>query len=343
MKKLLNTLYITSPDKYLSLDGQNVVIYCGDDIVGRLPLHNLESIVTLGYTGASPALMGACVKNNISLCFLTSSGRFLARVTGEANGNVILRRQQYRLADDVSNSQKIAKNIILGKVYNSRMVIERATRDYPMRVDLQKFKEKSQLLYNSFDKIKNSTQPSELRGLEGECATVYFSVFDDLILQQKESFFFNGRNKRPPLDNVNAMLSFAYTLLSGMCASALETVGLDSYVGFFHTDRPGRTSLALDIVEELRSVFADRFVLSMINKRIVNTSGFTRKENGAVIMDDDTRKAFLSNWQQKKQEIITHPYLNEKVEWGVVPFVQAMLLARYIRGDIDEYPPFLYK
>lgn len=343
MKKLMNTLYITSPDRYLSLDGENVVILEKENEIGRIPLHNLEGIVTFGYTGASPALMGACAKRNISLIFLTSNGRFLAKVTGEVRGNVTLRKQQYRLSDNNYDCTKIARNFIIGKIYNSRMIIERATRDYSLRLDCNKLKAKSELLKSSIDMLKNCNNCEQIMGVEGESATVYFSVFDDLILQQKENFFFKGRNKRPPLDNVNAMLSFAYTLLANMCASALETVGLDPYVGFLHKDRPGRTSLALDLMEELRSVFADRFVLSLINKRIINSAGFTKKENGAVIMDDDTRKAFLSNWQNKKQEIIKHPFLEEKVEWGMIPFVQAMLLARYIRGDLDQYPPFLYK
>lgn len=343
IKKLMNTLYITSPNRYLSLDGENVVIRQDDTEIGRLPLHNLEGIVTFGFTGASPALMGACAKRNISLCFLTSSGRFLARVTGELRGNVTLRKEQYRLSDNNISSNKIAINFIIGKIYNSSMIIKRAVRDYSLRLDCDKLIAKSELLKGSINMLKECNNSEQIMGIEGESATVYFSVFDDLILQQKENFYFRGRNKRPPLDNVNAMLSFAYTLLAGMCASALETVGLDPYVGFLHKDRPGRVSLALDLMEEFRSIFADRFVLSLINKRIINSAGFTKKENGAVIMDDDTRKVFLSNWQKKKQEVIKHPFLEEKVEWGMVPFVQAMLLARYIRGDLDEYPPFFYK
>ena len=287
--------------------------------------------------------MGACAKRNISLCFLSLNGKFLARVTGELRGNVTLRKEQYRLSDNHFESTKIAKNFIVGKIYNSGWVIERATRDYTMRLDTEKLKQKSQLLQNSINQALLCENSEQLRGVEGEAASVYFSVFDDLILQQKENFYFKTRNKRPPLDNVNAMLSFAYTLLANTCASALETVGLDPYVGFLHKDRPGRVSLALDLMEELRSVFADRFVLSLINKRIINSSGFTQKENGAVIMDDDTRKVFLSNWQAKKQEKITHPFLDEKIEWGMVPHAQAMLLARFIRGDLDEYPPFMWK
>lgn len=343
VKHLLNTLYVTSPNRYLSLDGENVVIYEKEEEVGRIPLHNLESIITFGYTGASPALMGACAERNIALSFMTANGRFLARVTGEVKGNVTLRKEQYRISEDPKRSIAIARNCILGKVYNARWIVERAARDYPLRLDVEKLKNKSTFLCESMEKIAKCENAESLRGLEGEAASVYFSVFDDLILQQKAEFCFQGRNRRPPLDPVNAMLSFAYSLLAGMCASALEAVGLDPYVGFFHTDRPGRVSLALDIMEELRGVMADRFVLTSINKKQIGPDGFIKKENGAVIMEDATRKQFLTLWQARKQEMITHPFLNEKIEWGSVPYVQALLLARYIRGDLDEYPPFFWK
>ena len=309
----------------------------------RLPLHNLESIVTFGYTGASPALMGACAKHNIALSFMTQSGHFLARVVGEVRGNVTLRKEQYAISRDEDKSALIAKNFIIGKLYNSRWMIERATRDHALRVDVEKLKLSSQNLSDSLKRVMQCQTLDQLRGFEGEAATQYFGVLDDLILQQKEDFYFSGRNKRPPVDNVNALLSFTYTLLAHDAAAALETVGLDPYVGFMHRDRPGRISLALDLMEEFRSVYADRFVISLINKRIINGDGFLKKENGAVLMDDDTRKALLSAWQSKKQEVITHPFLGEKIEWGLAPYVQAMLLARYIRGDLDQYPPFLWK
>lgn len=343
LKKLLNTLYITSPERYLSLDGENVVVLEKGMEIGRLPLHNLQAIISMGYNGASPALMEACASHNIVLSFISPSGRFLASVCGPVHGNVVLRKQQYRISDDMNLSTMVAKNFILGKLYNSRWVIERAIRDYPLRLDIQKLKVKSKSLYNSIEQMRQADSNKSIMGIEGEAATVYFSVFDDLILQQKESFYWHTRSKRPPLDNVNAMLSFAYTMLAGMCSSALELVGLDPYVGFLHRDRPGRVSLALDLMEELRSVFADRFVLSLINKRMVKASDFVKKENGAVLLTDDARKKFLSSWQDKKQETIIHPYLNEKVEWGMVPYVQALLLSRFIRGDLDEYPPFFWK
>lgn len=343
MRKLLNTLYVTSPDTYLSLDGENIVVLKGDTEALRLPLHNLEGIVAFGYTGASPALMGACAKRGIALSFMTQSGKFLARVVGENYGNVTLRKSQYRFSDSEEKSVSIARNFIIGKVFNGRWIVERATRDYPLRLDVEKLKRVSQFMAKTIDNVSQCECLEQLRGFEGEAASQYFSIMDDLILQQKEQFFFKSRNKRPPLDNVNAMLSFVYTLLAHDAAGALETVGLDAYVGFLHRDRPGRISLALDLMEELRPVFADRFVLSLINKKIVNGSGFIQKENGAVIMDDNTRKIILSSWQEKKQDTIKHPFLDEKIEWGLVPYVQAMLLARFIRGDLDEYPPFLWK
>ena len=343
MKRLLNTLYITSGNRYLSLDGENVVVLEEQQEIGRISLHNLQAIVTFGYTGASPALMGVCAQRNIELSFMSGNGRFLARVTGEVKGNVTLRKQQYRVSDDREKSIKIARNFILGKVYNSRWVLERAGRDYAMRLDAELIRKKSLYLAQSMKNIRMCENNEELLGLEGEAASVYFSVFDELILQQKKDFYFHGRNKRPPLDNVNAMLSFAYSLLVSMCGSALESVGLDPYVGFFHTDRPGRMSLALDLMEEFRSIMADRFVLTLINKRIMKSDHFMKKENGAVIMSDEGRKLFISAWQSKKQETITHPFLNEKIEWGMAPYVQSMLLARYLRGDIDEYPPFFWK
>lgn len=343
MKKLLNTLYVTSEDSYLSLDGENIVVLDKEREIGRLPLHNLEGIVSFGYRGTSPALMGACAERNISLCFVSPSGRFLARVTGSVKGNVVLRDKQYRTCMDEAASLEIAKNCITGKVHNARWVLERAVRDHGMQIDVEKVKRASLFLKDAALRIRTSESKDRLRGYEGEAASVYFGVFDELILQQKKDFAFSGRNKRPPTDNMNAMLSFVYTLLTNNIAAALETVGLDPYVGVFHTERPGRVSLALDLIEELRPVLADRFVLSMVNKKIVQRGDFLKKENGAVLMKEDARRRFLTEWQNRKKETLTHPYLQEKVEWGMVPYVQAMLLARYLRGDLDAYPPFLWK
>lgn len=343
MRKLLNTLYVTSENSYLGLDGENVVVYDDKKEIGRVPLHNIEGIVSFGYRGTSPALMGACADKNISLCYLTPQGKFLARVTGKVKGNVILREQQFSSSKDEKISLEIAKTCILGKVYNARWVLERAGRDHPMQIDVEAVKHASLQLKSFLEYIEDAKSMDQLRGYEGEAASIYFGIFDELILQQKKDFVFQGRNKKPPLDNVNAMLSFVYTLLTNQITSALESVGLDPYVGYMHTDRPGRASLSLDLIEELRAVMADRFVLSLINKKIVSGKNFTRKENGAVLMDADMRKKLLSEWQNKKKKIITHPYLKEKMEWGMVPYVQAMLLARFLRGDLDGYPVFLWK
>jgi len=343
MKKLLNTLYITQPDVYLSLDGDNIVLLKDKEKLGRLPLHNLESIVAFGYTGVSPGLMGYCADSNISLMFLTMNGRFLARVTGESRGNVVLRKKQYNVSENEMLSAKIARNFIVGKIYNHKWMLERMTRDYPLRVNVDQFKETSQQLSSIMSEVRACEQLERLRGLEGQAAVTYNKLFNQMILQQNEDFYFHSRSRRPPLDNVNAMLSFAYTLLAHDTASALEAVGLDAYVGFLHRDRPGRASLALDVMEELRGVFADKFVLSLINKKVISKDDFLKKENGAVIMTDEARKKFLAAWQSRKQEKITHPYLGEKISWGLVPHAQALLLARHLRNDLDEYPPFLWK
>ena len=343
MKKLLNTLYVTSENSYLALDGENIVVLEDKQEIGRLPLHNLDSVVSFGYRGTSPALMGACAERNISLCYVSPQGKFLARVSGRTKGNVILREQQYKSSCDEKVSFSIAQNCIIGKVFNARWVLERAVRDHSLQIDVDRVKDASEKLKNSLEYIRNCKSKEQLRGYEGEAASIYFSVFNELILQQKTDFVFGGRSKRPPMDNVNVMLSFVYTLLTNQIASALECVGLDPYVGYLHTERPGRVSLALDLIEELRAVLADRFVLSLINKKIVSKKNFKIKENGAVLMNDELRKKLLTEWQNKKKESLTHPYLKEKIQWGMVPYVQAMLLARYLRGDLDGYPVFLWK
>jgi CRISPR-associated protein Cas1 len=343
MRKLLNTLFVTSEDAYLSLDGENIVVNRDKQEIARFPLHGLQQIVCFSYAGASPALMGACAEREIGLSFCTPRGKFLARVTGSSNGNVLLRREQYRIADDSLRSCKIARCSIFGKLYNSRKSIERTLRDHKMRINEEEFRHASERLQALLPQVLEEISLESLRGLEGVGASVYFGIFDDMILREKEQFFFHGRNRRPPLDKVNAMLSFAYSLLANDCASALESVGLDSYVGFFHQDRPGRKSLALDMMEELRPCMADRFVITLINNRMIAPTDFSDSENGAVLMTDDGRRKFLKAWQERKKEEITHPYLQEKLPWGMVPYVQALLLARYIRGDLDDYPAFLWK
>jgi CRISPR-associated endonuclease Cas1 len=343
MKKLLNTLYVTSNKAYLSLDGENVVVTVEDNERGRMPLHTIEGIVAFGYIGASPALMGKCAEMNMPIVFLKPNGRFLARTVGKSCGNILLRRAQYRLCDDSAASLHIAGHIISAKLSNSAAVMRRAVSDHPLIVDIEALNSTADLLKSGSVNAFHCADAGALRGLEGENASRYFSVFDQLILQQKEDFVFNARNRRPPQDYVNALLSLSYTLLTSMYASALEGVGLDSYAGFFHTERPGRCSLALDMVEELRAPFADRFVLTLINRKMISARSFVIKENGAVMLTDEARKDFLTFWQKRKDEEITHPYLNVKLEWGLVPHIQAMLLAKYIRGDIDDYPPFIWK
>ena len=343
MRKLLNTLFITTENAFLSLDGETVCVEINKQKVGQFPLHTLESIVCFTYSGATPAFMGACAKRGIHLAFFSPFGKFLCRVVGENQGNVLLRKQQYRISDHKTDSCLIARNLILGKVFNCRWSIDRTLRDHVLRVDEERCRKAAQYLTNEMTKIKQAEDLDSLRGMEGECASVYFDVFDELILNQKEEFYFRGRNKRPPLDNVNSMLSFGYTLLANDCAGALEGAGLDSYVGFLHRDRPGRKSLALDLMEKMRAVLVDRFVLTLINNRQIRKEHFRRSESGAVEFTDDGRKKFITAWQEHKREQITHPYLQEKICWGLVPHVQALLLARYLRGDIDGYPPFLWK
>lgn len=343
MRKLLNTLYILTESSYVTLDGENIVIQNGEKILGRFPLHTLENIICFTYKGASPALMGACAAHKIGISFFTPRGAFLARVVGKEYGNVLLRKEQYRISDNDGRSIIFARNMIFGKIYNCRWSIERTLRDHAYRVDVEKLKQVSNDLYDALPKIDATLKADELRGMEGKAAERYFSVFSDLILNQKEDFKFTVRSRRPPLDRINALLSFSYTILEGDCANALSSVGLDPYVGFMHGDRPGRRSLALDLMEEFRPVLADRLILTLINTKAIQADHFETQKDGAVFLNEDGRKVFFSAWQKHKKETITHPYLKEKMEWGLVPYVQALLLVRTIRNDLDEYPPFLWK
>ncbi len=343
MKKLLNTLYVMTEDSYLTLEGENVVILQGEKTLGRFPLHNLEQIVCFSYKGASPALMGACAERRVGMSFFSPRGKFMARCVGKEYGNVFLRKEQYRISDSPERSHCYARNMISGKIYNCRWSVERTLRDHRMRVEEASVKEISAALQEALKNCRESNNLEQLRGIEGKAAEQYFSIFNTLILNQKEDFFFYNRNRRPPRDNVNALLSFAYTILAGECANALESVGLDPYVGFMHRDRPGRRSLALDIMEELRPVMADRFVLTLINMKTIKPSCFERQQDEAVLLTEEGRKIYFAAWQNRKKEVITHPFLDEKMEWGLLPYVQALLLARTIRGDLEEYPPFLWK
>ena len=343
MRTLLNTLYVMQPEVYLAVSGENIVIKRAKDILARYPLHNLEDIVLFTYLGVSPKLIQKCMEYNIGICYLTTTGRYIARLKGESRGNILLRRQQYRLADNPEDCLMISKSIILAKIYNEKWTIERYIRQYEHRIDIAKLKEASCYLTELMDRLSQVNNMETLRGIEGIAQVTYFSCFNDMILNQKDDFQFKTRTRRPPLDAINAMLSYMYAILSNDTASALESVGLDAYAGFMHTDRPGRISLALDIVEEFRAPIADRFVLSLINMRQIKKGDFLCEANGTVSMTDECRRKIIKLWQERKQKTITHPFLDEKIEWGLVPFAQAILLARYIRGDLDGYPPFMWK
>lgn len=343
MKHLLNTLFVTTQGAYLSREGETVLVSLEREVKLRVPIHTLGGIVCFGNVMCSPFLLGLCGENKVNLSFMTENGRFLARVNGPVSGNVLLRRTQYRSADDNVVSTAVARNIVTGKIANCRNVLLRARRDRSDDTGTEPLTKSINRLADDLDELEKAKTLEEIRGIEGEAAKSYFDVFDNMITSQKNDFFFHGRNKRPPLDNVNALLSFLYTILAHDVGSALEGVGLDPAVGFLHRDRPGRHGLALDLMEELRAYLVDRLVLSLINRQQVKNKGFTKSESGAVMMDDVTRKDVLVAWQKRKQEEITHPFIEEKIAIGLLPHVQAMLMARFLRGDLDGYPPFLWK
>ena len=340
MRKLLNTLYVTTPEAYLSKDGMNVVVSVDKEELFRIPIVNIEGIVTFGYMGASPGLMKLCVDNGVSLVFMSPQGRFIGRIQGKVKGNVLLRKKQYHLSEDKEQALHVSRLFIAGKIYNCRNVLRRFIRDNGAQIEVEH-------AAKSLDFYKQNALKAEdmdlLRGIEGRAANVYFSVFNNLIINQKNDFVFDGRNRRPPKDEVNAMLSFVYTLLTNEVASALESVGLDPYVGFMHTLRPGRMSLALDMVEELRAYLGDRLVLSMINRRQIDKRDFIQQGDDSLIMTDSCKKNIIAAWQKRKKEIVEHPYLKEKIPLGLLPYSQAMLLSRFMRGDIDDYPVFIMK
>jgi len=342
MKKLGNVLYLTSPDAFLGLEDEALVIKKEDQPTKKLPLLNLEGIVCFNYTGVSPFLMGACVQRNINLTFLTPNGRFMARVNGPVSGNVLLRKKQFALSEDEDKSLAIARNCVLGKIYNQRKVLQRAKRDHALLLELDQFDAVIADLKELLENAQLAASKAELMAIEGNAAKRYFSLFDQLIFQQKDHFFFYERTRRPPTDPMNALLSFLYVLLANETASALEAVGLDAYVGFFHADRPGRQSLALDIMEELRPVLCDRLALNLVNRKQISGKGFSLKESGGVLMDDETRKVVIVAWQEKKKEELLHPFMKEKVPYGLLAHVQALLLARHLRGDLEAYPPFFW-
>lgn len=343
MKKHLNTLFITTQGAYLSKEGETVVVNVNHEVRLRVPVHTLGGIVCFGNISCSPFLMGFCGGNGVGISFLTEYGRFLARVQGPVSGNVLLRREQYRKADDPDCSAMMAKAFVTGKVANCRTVLQRALRDHSEKTDEDALRQGVDNLNRTLKSLELNQTLDAMRGLEGDAAHGYFSLFDHLIVAQKESFTFQERNRRPPMDNVNCLLSFLYTLLMHDCRGALESVGLDPAVGFLHRDRPGRPSLALDLMEEFRPFLADRLALSLINLRQVQEKGFNKTEAGAVMMNDETRKTLLVAYQERKQEEILHPFLDEKVSIGILFHVQALLLARCLRGDLDGYPPFIWK
>jgi len=343
VRKLLNTLYVTSQGSYIHKEGETIIVEREQQKILQLPVHTLGGIVCFGNVLCSPFLLGFCAEHDISISFLTEHGSFLASVQGPVSGNVLLRREQYRIADNPDKTAKIAANIVTGKLANSRLVMNRAIRDHSDKIDVTAIRSASTSIDRLIDALPHTVDSDEIRGIEGMAASEYFAVFNQLIVDQKEDFVFNERNRRPPLDPVNALLSFVYTLLVHDVRSALETVGLDPAVGFLHRDRPGRPGLALDLMEEFRPVIADRLVLSLINRRQVAANGFKKAESGAVIMDDSTRKTVLIEYQNRKQDEIFHPYIEEKIPLGLLFFVQANLMARFIRGDIDGYPPFFWR
>ncbi|MBA3066496.1 type I-C CRISPR-associated endonuclease Cas1c [bacterium] len=343
MKRLLNTLYVTTQGSYLSRDGETVVVNVERKAKLQLPVHTLGGIVCFGQVSCSPPLMELCAENNVAISFFSEHGKFFARVQGPVSGNVLLRREQYRRADDETASVEIASSVIMAKIANCRTIILRASREELNSEKNSSLQAAAKKLVWMLKKIDKSMNLENLRGFEGSAAGVYFGVFDNLILAQKDYFQFKERSRRPPLDNINALLSFLYTLLAHDVTAALEGVGLDPAVGFLHRDRPGRPSLALDIMEEFRPFIADRLALNLINRQQIKGKGFRKTESGAVLMTDETRKEVLIAYQKRKQDEINHPFLDEKVSIGLLAHCQAMLLARYIRGDLDGYPPFIYK
>jgi CRISPR-associated protein Cas1 len=306
-------------------------------------VHTLSSLVCFGNVSCSPYLLAHCAENNVAISFLSEYGRFLARVQGGVTGNVLLRREQFRRADDESASTDIARSFLIGKLTNSIGVINRYLRDHGEKTDREALENAGKNLRAHLQNLQSTTNLDKLRGIEGIAANTYFDVFNHFILTNKNDFHFSGRNRRPPLDAVNCLLSFVYTLLHHDARSALESVGLDPAVGFLHRDRPGRMGLALDLMEELRPAFADRIALSLINLSKVKIGGFSKTESGAVLMDDETRKMVLVAYQERKREEINHPFLQEKIPVGMILFAQAQLLARFLRGDLDGYPPIIWR
>ena len=338
MKKLLNTLYITRQESYLHKERETIVIKNGKEKLAQFPALTISNILCFGQISISPFLMGYCGEKGIGLSLYTEYGKFLARVQGKQSGNVLLRRTQYRWADDNTKSLSIARLMVAAKIANARSILMREVRNHGDNPILSKAIIK---LASSLRRVQNASSVEETMGMEGDAASCYFGVFNELL--RAKGFTFGGRVRRPPTDPVNALLSYAYTLITHECASALQGVGLDPYVGYLHKDRPGRVSLALDLLEEFRSPWADRFVLTLINRQQIKSNDFIAEASGAVRLTDTARKEFLIAWQERKQVEVIHPYLQESVPIGLLPHCQAMLLARHIRGDTEYYPPYILK
>lgn len=346
MRRHLNTIYVTSEEAWLRKDGANIVVEVAGAERGRVPMHMISGVVCFGRAGASPALMAACAEAGITLSFLTPHGKFLARVEGPRTGNILLRRAQYRVADDPTRAVPIVRGIVAAKAANQRTVLRRALRDHAARLDGEAravIEAAEQRLSHVARRAGATDDIASLRGIEGEAALAYFSAFDAMIQGDRTAFTFKGRSRRPPLDRVNALLSFLYAMLGHDCRSALECVGFDPQVGFLHADRPGRASLALDLMEELRPVLADRLALTLINRGQLKARDFDVDEGGAVSMTDEARKTVLVAWQERKKRELRHPFLGETTSMGLVPHLQALMLSRHLRGDLDGYPPFIWK
>lgn len=343
MKQHGNVLFITTQGAYLRKDGENLVVAVKKQERLRVPVHLLQGVVCFGRVGCSPFVMGFCGQRGVSLSFLTESGRFLARVEGSTSGNVLLRRAQYRGAEQDDLAAAVSRSIVIGKVANSRSALLRAARDHPDIAGADAIRKAAESLGQILEQLAAPMPLDVVRGKEGESARVYFSAFDHLITGEKRAFFYHARSRRPPKDNVNALLSFLYTILLQDTRSACEATGLDPQVGYLHRDRPGRPGLALDLMEEFRPMLADRVALSLINRRQITASGFEKTESGAVRMNDATRKAVLVEYQNRKNETLMHPFLSDKMTIGLLPHAQARLLARHLRGDLDAYPPFTWK
>ncbi len=343
MRKLLNTLHVMTQGAYLHRDGETVAIRVGDELKLRVPVHTLEGLVCWGRVSCSPPVLGLCCERGVGISFLSEQGRFIARVQGPVSGNVLLRRQQYRMADDEGKTLPGVRAIVAAKIANSRVVLLRAARELSDDARGDDIRNAASRLSWAGLEASRAASIDEARGYEGVAGQAYFSVFNQMIAGDRESFQFEGRSRRPPLDRVNALLSFVYALLRHDIESALESVGLDPAVGFLHADRPGRPSLALDLMEELRAALADRLVLTLINRRQVQGAGFSEQDGGGIQMNDETRKQVLSAWQLRKQDEIEHPYLKERIPLGLVPYVQALLFARHVRGGLDAYPAFFWR